>query len=285
MNNLNTHNIGILYEDDADKGLAHDFFAAIIEGFKRTVESRGYNITFLNTSKYYPDRKTFLQQVREEGYSGVFVPCIHYEEPEVIELFESEIPVTTIDYSSEGVISIESDNKGGMTKLVEYIISMNHRAIAYITGEDCLVTRTRLSAFLECTKKSGIEIPAEFIKQGRYRDMNMATFLTEELMRLPETPSCIIYPDDYSAVGGLNVLRARGFEIPSDISVAGFDGNAIMAHYEPRITTVFQDKTGMGKAAAMYLMEWIENPGYKPERSVIVDTNFQKGRSIGKVYY
>lgn len=233
----------------------------------------------------YSGRKTFLEQVREEGYAGVFVPCTHYGEPEVVELFESGVPVAAIDYPEEGVISVKSDNKGGMTELVEYIISMNHKAIAYITGEDCVVTKTRLSAFLRCTKKAGIEIPAEFIKQGRYRDMNMATFLTEELMRLPETPSCIIYPDDYSAVGGLNVLRARGFEIPSDISVAGFDGNAIMAQYEPRITTVFQDKMGMGKTAAMKLMDWIENPGYKPEKPVLVNTDFQKGRSVGKVYY
>lgn len=32
-------------------------------------------------------------------------------------------------------------------------------------------------------------------------------------------------------------------------------------------------------------MEWIENPGYKPGKPIVIDTEFKKGRSVGKVYY
>lgn len=280
-----SHNIGVLYEDDADNGLTHDFFAAILEGFLRAVEAKGYHMCFVNTDKDYTKRKTFLDQALEEKYAGIFVPCADFKSPEVISLMSSGIPVAAIDAVVDGIVSVQSDNEGGMTELVDYLISLNHRRIAFITGEDCAVTKIRLSAYLNCMKKAGIEVPAEYIKQGKFRNINMTTFLTEELMRLPEIPSCILYPDDYAAIGGLNVLKARGFEIPSEISVAGFDGNDIMSHYEPRITTVFQNKKRLGETAAAHLMEWIENPGYKPGKPIVIDTEFKKGRSVGKVYY
>ena len=285
MNDKNSHNIGVLYEDDAGNGLTHEFFAAILEGFLKTIEARGYHMCFINTSKVYPGRKTFLEQAHEEKYAGIFIPCTDFYAPEVLSLMSGDIPVAAIDVDVDGIISVKSDNEGGMTSLMDYLISLNHKRIAFITGEDCAVTKIRLSAYLNCMKKAGIEVPAEYIKQGKFRDINMTTLLTEELMRLPEIPSCIIYPDDYAAIGGLNVLKARGFEIPSEISVAGFDGNDTMSHYEPRITTVFQNKKGLGETAAMHLMEWIENPEYKPGKPIIIDTEFQKGRSVGKVYY
>lgn len=282
--NINSHSIGVLY-GDAENGLTHDFFAAILEGFLKTVEARGYNICFFNTNKTYPGRKTFLEQAEEKNYAGIFIPCINFADPEVVSLMSCGLPVATIDADVDGIISVKSDNEGGMTSLMEYIISLNHRRIAFITGDDCTVTNIRLSAYLNCMKKAGIDVPAEYIRQGRFRNINTTTLLTEELMRLPEIPSCIIYPDDYAAIGGLNVLRARGFEIPSEISVAGFDGNDLMLHYEPRITTVVQNKKGLGETAANHLLEWIENPEYKPGETIVIDTEFQKGRSVGKVYY
>ena len=285
MNDKNLHNIGVLYRDDADGGLTHDFFAAILEGFLKKIEEKGYHMCFINTNESYSERKTFLEQAQEEEYAGIFIPCMDFGSPEVISLMSSGIPVAAIDVDFDGIISVKSDNEGGMTSLMDYLMSLNHKRIAFITGEDCPVTKIRLSAYLNCMKKAGIEVPAEYIRRGKFRNINTATLLTEELMRLPEIPSCIIYPDDYAAIGGLNVLKARGFEIPLEISIAGFDGNDIMSHYEPRITTVFQNKREMGETAAKHLIEWIEDPEYKPGKPIVIETEFQKGRSVGKVYY
>lgn len=285
MNDKNLHNIGVLYRDDADDGLTHDFFAAILEGFLKKIEEKGYHMCFINTNESYSERKTFLEQAQEEEYAGIFIPCMDFGSPEVISLMSSGIPVAAIDVDFDGIISVKSDNEGGMTSLMDYLMSLNHKRIAFITGEDCPVTKIRLSAYLNCMKKAGIEVPAEYIRRGKFRNINTATLLTEELMRLPEIPSCIIYPDDYAAIGGLNVLKARGFEIPLEISIAGFDGNDIMSHYEPRITTVFQNKREMGETAAKHLIEWIEDPEYKPGKPIVIETEFQKGRSVGKVYY
>lgn len=277
--------IGVLFADKADSGLTHDFFAAILESFMKTIEARGYQMCFLNTVKDCPGRKTYLEQARERNYDGVAVICIEFDDPEVQELMHSGIPMVTIDELVDGVISVESDNAGGMKCLMDYLISMKHKRIAYITGEQCRVTRTRLRVYMESLKAAGIDVRTEYIQQGKFRSVDQAVCLTEALMRLPDPPTCIIYPDDYAAIGGLNVLRARGLEVPGDISVVGYDGIELMSRYEPRITTVVQDKKALGRVAAENLLQWVEDPEYVLQNTILIDTKLQKGRSVAKVYY
>lgn len=282
---MRNYTIGVLYEDKAQSGLTHDFFSAILDGFMKQIEEYGYTLCFLNTNKTCPGRKTYLEQVKERQYDGVMITCIEFDDPEVVELMESGLPVVTIDEEADGVLCVKSDNDGGMKELIRYIIGMNHRRIAYITGEECRVTRTRLEAFLNGCREAGIEVMADYIKQGKFRDINRAAYLTETLMRLPDPPSCIIYPDDYAAIGGINVLRARGLDVPGDISVAGYDGIDILSQYEPRITTVVQNKRKLGGIAGRQLIRWVEQGLTQAGQTITVDTDLQKGRSVAKAYY
>ena len=64
----------------------------------------------------------------------------------------------------------------------------------------------------------GVEIPDDYIKESPYRDADSAAKATAELLDLPNPPTCILYPDDYAAIGGINEIRERGLRIPEDIS-------------------------------------------------------------------
>ena len=44
------------------------------------------------------------------------------------------------------------------------------------------------------------------------------------LLALPQRPTCIIFPDDFSALGGYNAISEKGLSIPEDVSVMGYDG-------------------------------------------------------------
>ncbi len=52
-----THGIGVLFVDEAGSGLTHDYFSSVLDSFKRTAESRGYDITFINSCKNRENRK------------------------------------------------------------------------------------------------------------------------------------------------------------------------------------------------------------------------------------
>mgnify|MGYP000196519257 CR=1 FL=1 len=73
-------------------------------------------------------------------------------------------------------------------------------------------------------QRLGIEEPDEYVKPSFYRDADLAGERTGELLDLKDPPTCILYPDDYAAMGGINEIRERGLRIPEDISVAGYDG-------------------------------------------------------------
>ena len=101
-----------------------------------------------------------------------------------------------------------SDNVEGMQALLQYAYDKGHRRIAYIHGEESTVTVNRVSTFYQFMEKKGIEVPEEYVREAKYRDSYTAGIL--ELLKLKEPPTCIFYPDDFSAIGGMNVVKNRG---------------------------------------------------------------------------
>ena len=112
-----TYGIGVLFVDEAQSGLTHDYFSSVLDSFKRTAEKSGYDITFINSCKNRPDRMSYLEHSRYRGFDGVVLACIDFADPEVIELVQSSIPVVTIDYLFNNRIAIMSDNVTDIEKL------------------------------------------------------------------------------------------------------------------------------------------------------------------------
>lgn len=281
-----SYSLGILFNDEACNGLTHDFFAGVLNGFKKEAEKSGYEITFINSHKDAPNRMRYLDRIHDRKLEGVAIICSDFKDPEVLEVIGSDVPVVTIDEPIEGVISVLSDNAQGIKNLVYHISGMGHTKIAYIHGNMNSVTQVRLKNFKESCEKLGIDVPPEYIRQSYFRDLNKTAFETEALLRLPDPPTCIIFPDDYAAIGGINILKAYGMSVPDDISVAAYDGIDIPSRYDPQITTVKQDMDGMGKTAADILIKLIEAPEEITDFSdVMVETKLIEGRTIKQMLW
>lgn len=278
-----SYNLGVLYKDDAGSGLTHDYFAQVLENFKVTAENSGYDITFLNNSKLRKDKMSYLEHSIYRGMDGVMIAIVDYKDPEVIELLESDLPVVTIDYVFNGRIAVMSDNVGGMKALLEYIYHQGHRRIAYIHGEDSAVTSNRVSTYYHFLEQHDIEAREEYVREAKYRDSFTAGQITNELLGLADPPSCILYPDDFSAIGGMNVIKNRGFKIPQDISIAGYDDILIASQLEPRLTTYHQNTTDIGAAAARELINLIEKPKSTIVGSYTVEGKLIEGESVARL--
>ena len=59
-----SHNIGVLFVDEAQSGLTHDFFANVLDSFKRTIELQDYDLTLVNCSKEHHGSMTYLERAR-----------------------------------------------------------------------------------------------------------------------------------------------------------------------------------------------------------------------------
>ena len=279
------YSLGILFQDDAGSGLTHDFFASILNGFKKGAEVLGYEITFINPIKEKLHGKSYLEHARVKKFDGVAVICADVKDQDVVDLIESEIPTVTIDQAYNGVCSIMSDNAQGIRNLVYYIADMGHKKIAYIYGDMNAVTSLRIKNFMEACQEMGIIVPDEYLRASKYRNLAKTAFEAEELLRLPDPPTCIIFPDDYAAIAGMNTIKARGLEIPADISIAAYDGLDIPSRYDPQITTIKQKCDDIGKVAASKLIEIIEDPDNASIADISIDTELIKGASVGKIYY
>ena len=127
-------------------------------------------------------------------------------------------------------------------------------------GDYSRVTRYRLASFYRNMEQAGIPVKEGYVREGLYRNIELAYRLTEEFLGLEEPPTCILYPDDVACFGGINAIKAKGLSVPADISVVGFDGIRAAQYEEPRLTTFAQDTEQLGKLAADSLIEEIEHP-------------------------
>jgi LacI family transcriptional regulator/LacI family purine nucleotide synthesis repressor len=278
-----THGIGVLFSDDAGSGLTHDYFAAVLDSFKRTAEKKGYDITFINSCRNRKDRMSYLEHSKYRGFDGVVLACIDFNDPEVLELIQSDIPIVTIDYIFNGRISVMSDNVTGMRELLEYIYGMGHRRIAFIHGADSAVTGNRVTSFYRTAERLGLDVPDEYIRESAYRDTKSTFRITNELLDLKEPPTCIIFPDDFASFGGINAIRKRGLRIPEDISIAGYDGIGVARHLEPQLATIAQASEQIGYVAAKELIRLIEKPKTTVVEQVIIPGQLIEGKSVYKL--
>lgn len=277
-----TYNIGVLFVEEARSGLTHNFFSHVLDSFKTTAEEQGYDITFLNCSKKRYNRMSYLEHSRYRGFDGVVIACVNFDDPQVVELIQSDLPIVTVDRTYDNRIGIISDNYQGQKELLEYIIGMGHRKIAYVHGLDSAVTRQRIKSFRETMQKHDIAIPDEYMKVAEYRDPVMTAVRTEELLRLSDPPTCILFPDDYAAYGGINVIKAAGLRIPEDISIAGYDGITLAKMIEPKLTTIEQDTKTLGMLAAKKLISLIEKPKQTDIEIIMVEGHLLKGETVAR---
>lgn len=277
-----TNNIGVLFVDKANCGLTHSYFSHVLDSFRRGAEEQGYDITFIsqhagkNILSYYEHSKY-------RGVDGVVIACVDFEDEAIQELVNSDIPVVTIDFSFHNRTSILSDNFVGIQEIVSYVVDMGHREIAYIHGADSLVTTNRLESFYSTLKNLGIEVREELVREGIYHDPMASARITEELLTLSNRPTCIIYPDDFSCFGGLNVIESKGLSVPNDISVVGYDGQRIAQVIEPKLTTYKQNTEELGKMAARKLIEAIEQPGTSLIERLVVQGELVQGKSVKRL--
>ena len=90
-------------------------------------------------------------------------------------------------------------------------------------------------------------------------------------------------PDDASYFGALDTIRARGLQVPGDISLAGYDGVRSVQAVRPRLTTVRQDSDAMGRQAALRLIGQIDHPNAFATDSVLIPATLIEGESLAAV--
>jgi DNA-binding LacI/PurR family transcriptional regulator len=156
------------------------------------------------------------------------------------------------------LFSVSVDRCLGAQKVVGHLIELGHRRIAHISeGSQYQPKSRRLKGYRTALEKHGIPFNETLIVDGD-GGISGGIKAVPPLLDLPERPTAIFCFNDMTAIGVINALRQRGYEVPRDFSVAGYDDLEMAAYYFPALTTVRQQTYQLGKQAVEMLLELIK---------------------------
>ncbi len=279
-----SHTIGILFvdADSTQSGISHEYFSKILNSAKDEAERLGYDVMFISPS-IGGRSASYLEHARYRKCDGVLIAAVDFESEHVKELVNSEIPTITIDYSYNNHSCVMSDNIDGGYALTEYLIQKGHRRIAYIHGENTSVTKKRLIGFNRACSEHNVVIPKEYMIEANYHEPKATAAATRKLMELPNPPTAIMFPDDYSYMGGLMELERMHISVPKQVSCVGYDGIALSGVIHPNLTTYFQDTDALGRKSVGKLVESIEHSKTCEPEIIDIAGHLVEGHSVKQI--
>ncbi|MCK9792441.1 LacI family DNA-binding transcriptional regulator [Isoptericola sp. 4D.3] len=152
-------------------------------------------------------------------------------------------------------LTVTVDQQAGTALAVDHLVSLGHRDILHLAGPlDWLDARTRERSFHARTKSWGLrERP---IVVGDWT-ADFAYDFARGIRELPDYTAIFVANDDM-AVGLVHGLHDRGFSVPGDLSVVGFDDIPLAQHVIPPLTTVRQNFDALGVSVVDVLRAAIE---------------------------
>ncbi|MFN2130541.1 MAG: LacI family DNA-binding transcriptional regulator [Anaerolineae bacterium] len=230
--------------------IADPFVAEIVRGIEEMALDHDYNV-ILCSSNDDPDRElNAVRTLREKWVDAVIVTSSRvgsfYEE-----LAEIQVPVVLINNQQPGdySLSVRNDDLYGGRLVGEYLISLGHRHVAYISGrEDTVSSQLRLRGCQEALAQIGASISPQWIVPGDGGPAAGERAARHLLARSP-CPTAIFCYNDQTAMGALRGAKNHGLSIPGDVSIVGYDDIIAAAYLDPPLTTVAQAKYEMGRHA------------------------------------
>ncbi len=274
-----TYNLGVMFSDEAGRGLTHEFFAKVLNSFKTEAEQSGYDITFINKNIGGRKMSTY-EHCRYRNVDGIVIICTDFSDPDVYEVINGELPVVTIDHIFECRSAVVSNNEAGMEELVKYVHSLGHTKLGFVQGKRSAVMEKRLGGFCKACMSLGLEIDQSKLVCAEYHSPQLTYEVTWKMMQQPDRPTCVFMPDDYSAIGGYNAIKDLGLRIPDDVSVVGYDGIEFCDYLSPMLTTYRQNTAEIGAQAARKLIAQIDNPTTTFTEVIIVEGEIREGGSV-----
>jgi LacI family transcriptional regulator len=258
--------VGVLYnETHTMLGLEHPLFGGIINAFKERMEGSGYELVFI-TRDLGGKRMSFAEHCRYRGVDAIFIANTLTDDPDLEELLKAGFRCVCGNNIFPGVPAVLTDNEAASRKLVLYLAGLGHRRIAHLTGKvdprsPAAIERHR--GYMAGLKEAGIVYDPSLVESRPEWNFEEGVRGIQAILDRGAGPTAVMAGCDVMAFGAMRALRERGLSIPDDISVAGFDDYDISAYYQPALTTMRQDKAGLGLQAAQTLLGLLA--GKKPD--------------------
>jgi LacI family transcriptional regulator len=187
--------------------------------------------------------------------------------PAAIVRLADRLPVVTLAGTpTRASVNVVGDNATGMRELIRHLIETHGaRTVAFLSGHaDSPDSVMRTKAVQETAADYGATALTGPAWQGEYSANSGARVIRNLLDAGGRLPDAIACANDQSALGAVYALRARGYRMPDDVLITGFDDMPLARHLNPPLTTVRQPVQQMGATAFDALFSMID--GKRPEQ-------------------
>lgn len=241
-----------------DYASPEDFGYDILVGFRKLAEPAGYQVSVIPLDYKLEKSIAYDQYMLQGNYLGGLFLGLSLDDPWLRDFETCRTPTVLYDNRVSGnprVTYVGADNAEGMFLAVQYLKSLGHRKIGYLSSAlGAYVYQQRQQAFFQAMQKNGL------CDQALARDSYFFSVCMEEHLPALLGLGCtaILCSHDSLAIGALDHCRKTGIRVPEDVSILGFDDLPRCQSTQPPLTTIRQDRTELGKSAYCALSSQME---------------------------
>jgi DNA-binding LacI/PurR family transcriptional regulator len=163
---------------------------------------------------------------------------------------------------------VRSAGEVGIRALVEHLVGLGHRRIAYVHTRSMASADRRRQGYLDAVAAAGLEVDVVQVPGSDYTEEAGAA-AARTLLGRPALPTAVVTGNDQQAVGVITVLSRAGVSVPGQVSVTGFDDSRFARLSSIDLSTARQDPGLMGRAAVEAAVRRIEDPDAAPAVALI----------------
>lgn len=239
--------IGVIVPD-----IENPFFSELAKAIEKEAYEQEYRILLCNSDDQKEKELANLQMLAQLQADGVILMTNTGEKSQSYEAVSMPIVFVDRRLDEMGQTSvIEADHYAGGKMAAEHLIACGCRKITCIRGPQELSSgKKRYEGYREVCRQYSMK---ERFVDSTYKYEDGAKAAEEVLRRYPDTDG-IIACNDMTAVSVYKVLQKRGYRVPDDIQIIGFDGVKFGRFLTPELTTVAQPIKEMGKCAVQMIL-------------------------------
>lgn len=162
-------------------------------------------------------------------------------------------------------ISVVPGEVAGGFSATAYLTSLGHRRIGFINGEPWMdASLDRLKGYKQALATADIAFDESLVRDGDWLPLR-GYEAALELLSLDPPPSAIFCANDLMAIGVMEAASERGFRVPEDLSVMGYDDQELARYTHPPLSTLVLPNYEMGQRAAEILIDMtVHRKAFRP---------------------
>ncbi len=269
--------IGFLIPQSIPVAFKNPFLSQVLQGMGSVCQKEGFSLTIVP-----PLKGCILKGIRSAAVDG-FVTFGLETHMKIVELIrQRNVPLVVVDGKpSESIPSINTDDRGGAKKIMEYVLSLGHRKITILSLKAASrvdqenfsrVRDLRLKGYEDALESFGLRIGSRMIRVINCEcSMAGGSKAAEKIFSLKKYPTAVVAMSDIIALGVFSYCKENSIAVPEDISLAGFDNIPEASLVSPGLTTVSQSAFEKGLKAGRILIDLLH--GKETDQCVEFDTD------------